>query len=561
MREVDRLTTEQYGLPAAQLMENAAIAVADAIENRLGGVIGKRGLVICGKGNNGGDGAAAARHLHLRGSRIDLILLGRVDDTRGEARRNFDLARAISEGQGETFTFVEAPDEQDLDEITWSLLPIEEPVFQVFTDGTEIARAKPDAIPMGVPLGIPYDFAVDAMLGTGLTRPATGLFGRAIEFLVRARASGIPVFAVDVPSGIASDSPSPIGPAVQADMTVTLTAPKPASVLPPACHYGGDLVVRSIGSPNKLINEAEAKLNLVEARMIEEWLARSRRGPEANKGDAGKVLIVAGSRGKTGAACLAGAGAIRSGAGLVTVATPASSQPVVASQLAIECMTEPLPETDSGSASLDGLRRVLELADRRDVLALGPGLGADDSTRELVRGLVLNRGVPMVLDADGLNSLAPWADILDGSSALPIIVTPHPGEMARLTAKPLAEVINNRVDIAQKFAMEHSVIVVLKGSRTVIAATDGQVFINPTGNQGMATGGTGDVLTGIIAGLLAQKLDDPLGATIAAVYLHGRAGDIAARRFGTRAMTASDLTAALGEAFVETGGEQERPIK
>src|SRR5262249_34970429 len=154
-------------------------------------VIGKRGLVICGKGNNGGDGAAAARHLHLRGSRIDLILLGKVDDTRGEARRNFDLARAISEGQGESFTFVEVPDEQDLDEITWSLLPIEEPVFQVFTDGTEIARAKPDAIPMGVPLGIPYDFAVDAMLGTGLTRPATGLFGRAIEFLVRARASGI----------------------------------------------------------------------------------------------------------------------------------------------------------------------------------------------------------------------------------------------------------------------------------------------------------------------------------------------------------------------------------
>jgi len=347
---------------------------------------------------------------------------------------------------------------------------------------------------------------------------------------------------------------------VCADITVTFTAPKPASVLPPACHYVGDLIVSAIGSPAELIDEAGSSLNLVEPKMIEEWLARSRRSPDANKGDVGKVLIVAGSRGKTGAACLSGLAAIRSGTGLVTVATPASSQPVVASQLAIECMTEPLPETETGSVSLDALRSLLELADQRDVLAIGPGLGAsDDSTRELVRGAVINRSVPLVIDADGLNSLAPWPGNLNGSSALPMILTPHPGEMARLTGKSIPQIVSNRVETARRFAMERSVIVVLKGSRTIIAAPDGQVYINPTGNSGMATGGTGDVLTGITVGLLAQKPDDPVGSTIAAVYIHGLAGDIAARRIGTRAMIASDIMGALGESFIQAGGEQERP--
>ena len=560
MREVDRMTTERYGIPGLQLMENAAIAVVDSIESKLGGLEGKRSIVLCGKGNNGGDGAAAARHLHLRGARIDLILLGKLEDTRGDARRNFELAHAISSGQPDRFIFVEAHSQQEFDRITQCLLPSDEPGFWAFTEGTDVARATPFPIPM--PPGVHYDLAVDAIFGTGLARPASGLFERAIDFLAKSRSHGIPVVSVDIPSGIASDSPDLIGPAVQADLTVTFTAPKPASVLPPACHYGGDLIVSSIGSPQDLIEEAASSLNLAEPRMIETWLAGSRRGPDANKGDVGKVLIVAGSRGKTGAACLSGLAALRSGTGLVTVATAASSQPVVASQLAIECMTEPLPETESGSVSLDALASVIDLANQRDVLAVGPGLGAsNDSTRELVRGMVLNRSVPLVLDADGLNSLAPWDQSLKGTADLPIILTPHPGEMARLTGKTIPEVVRGRVEIARQFAKEHSVIVVLKGSRTIVAATDGQVYINPTGNSGMATGGTGDVLTGIIAGLLAQKPDDPLGAVIIAVYIHGLAGDIAAGRVGTRAMIASDIIDNLGEAFIQAGGLQERPSR
>jgi len=538
MREVDRLTTERYGIPGLQLMENAAIAVVDSIEKRLGGLQGKRGIVLCGKGNNGGDGAAAARHLHLRGARIDLILLGKLEDTRGDAHRNFELVQAISSEQGDRFILVEAHGDQEFGRIA----------------GPELPGDKPD--------GVNYDFALDAIFGTGLARPASGLFERAIDFLMKLRSAGTPVIAVDIPSGLASDSSDLIGPAVQADLTVTFTAPKPANVLPPACHCGGDLVVSSIGSPDDLINEAGSGLNLVDPQMIRAWLSRSRRGPDANKGDVGKVLIVAGSRGKTGAACLSGLGALRSGTGLVTVATAASSQPVVASQLAVECMTEPLRETESGSVSLDALGSVIELANQRDVLAIGPGLGASsDSTREFVRGVVLNRSVPAVLDADGLNSLAPWDKSLKGTPDLPMILTPHPGEMARLAGETIPHVVSRRVEIARRFAVQHSVIVVLKGSRTTIAATDGQVYINPTGNSGMATGGTGDVLTGIVAGLLAQKPDDPLGATIAAVYIHGLAGDIAARRLGTRAMIASDIIAALGEAFIQAGGEQERPIQ
>jgi hydroxyethylthiazole kinase-like uncharacterized protein yjeF len=270
------------------------------------------------------------------------------------------------------------------------------------------------------------------------------------------------------------------------------------------------------------------------------------------------VLIVAGSRGKTGAACLAGSGAMRAGAGLVTVATAESSEPVVASRLIVECMTERLAETASGAVTREAAARALELASERDVVAIGPGLGsAEETTRAFVRALAVKRQRPMVIDADGLNSLAPWAENLRGSPELPMILTPHPGEMARLAGKSISDIVQNRVEVAREFATAHGVIVVLKGSRTLIAAPDSEVYVNPTGNPGMATGGTGDVLTGIIAGLLAQKTDDPLAATIAAVYLHGLAGDMAAGKSGTRAMIASDIAAHLGGAIIETGGEAE----
>jgi NAD(P)H-hydrate epimerase len=526
MREVDRLSTERYGIPSLTLMENAAARTLEAIERTFGPVAGKHALVVCGRGNNGGDGAALGRLLNTRGAIVDILLLGRIEDSQGDARINFELARSISAGASALGILEIASTDE----------------FERYTRSRK------------------HDFMIDAIFGTGLARPASGLFEAAITFLNQHR-NACPVISVDIPSGLASDSCELIGPAVHAHLTVTFTAPKLANVLPPACDYNGKLVVASIGSPDELIDASGSRTTLVEDHMIESWLRSSRRSSFANKGDVGKVLVVAGSRGKTGAACLTGEGALRAGAGLVTVATADSSQPVIASLLIAECMTEPLAETPSGSIALEAAQRVLQLAAERDVVAIGPGIGlTDDSTRAFVRAVVTRRERPMVIDAGALDALIPWPVGLSGDER-PMILTPHPGEMSRMTGKPIPEILRNRLETARDFAVSHGVILVLKGSRTVIAAPDGEAYINPTGNAGMATGGTGDVLTGVIAGLLAQKLDDPLGATIAAVYLHGLAGDVAASKLGVRAMIASDISAHLGDAFIEVGGDDERLIR
>jgi hydroxyethylthiazole kinase-like uncharacterized protein yjeF len=525
MREVDRLTTERYGVSSLLLMENAATRTIEAAEQRFPDVARKRALVICGPGNNGGDGAAIARLLHNKGASVDVLLLGRVEDSKGDAKTNFEAALDIAAAGKHEFRFVEV-----------------ETAAQFLQEAT----------------ANPHLLFIDAIFGTGLTRPVSGVFEDAIHFL-NDHTGECPVISVDLPSGVASDSHELIGPAVKADLTVTFTAPKIASVMPPASDLCGELVVASIGSPDELINSVGSRLNLIEEGDARQWLAASRRGDHANKGDVGKVLIVAGSRGKTGAACLAGEAALRAGCGLVTIATPVSSQPVVASRAIPECMTEPLAETSSGAVSREASDRVLELAAERDVVAIGPGLGSSEqSTRTLVRAVTMKRQRPMVIDADGLNSLAPWAENLRGSAALPLILTPHPGEMARLVSRSIADIKSDPIGVARGFAEDRGAILVLKGSPTIIAAPDGQVYVNSTGNAGMATGGTGDVLTGIIASFIAQKQDDPLSATIAAVYVHGIAGDIAASRLGTRAMIASDISAYLDEAFLAVGGNGER---
>ena len=525
MREVDRATIEQYATPGITLMENAASRTVEAAEKRYGPFDSKSALIICGRGNNGGDGAAIARLIHARGASVLLLLLGRVEDSRGDARENFEAARQIASSNGDTFRLVEVENAEQL-------------------KSEAAARAR--------------DVLFDAMLGTGLARPAAGLFQEAIE-LLNDYASRSPLIAVDVPSGLASDSQELIGPAVKAHLTVTFTAPKPASVLPPASDYNGELVVADIGSPDELIQAAGSKLNLVTPEMIAAWLTASRRKPDANKGDVGKVLIIAGSRGKTGAACLTGEAALRSGCGLATIATPASSQPIVAARAIAECMTEPLAETESGAVAREASDRAIELAAARDVIAIGPGLGStDESTRDFVRRVVGRAARPTVIDADGLNALAPWPDESGESARSPLILTPHPGEMSRLIVKPIDEIVRNRVAIARDFATESKAILVLKGSRTLVAAPDGEVYVNPTGNSGMASGGTGDVLTGIIVGFIAQKPDDPLRAVISAVYLHGLAGDLAAEWRSIRAMIASDITAMLGQAIIEVGGTVER---
>jgi ADP-dependent NAD(P)H-hydrate dehydratase / NAD(P)H-hydrate epimerase len=522
MREVDRLTTERYGVPSLLLMENAAAQTIAAVEKKYGSVKNKGALVICGKGNNGGDGAAIARQLYGKGCLVTALLLGRVEDTKGDARVNFEAAGALS-ATCEGFDFFAIEDHEQF-----------------------IQQATSE----------PHELFFDAIFGTGLTRRAADLFEQAILFLNNCK----PVIAVDLPSGLSSDVAEPLGANVRADLTVTFTAPKIANIFAPAARDNGEVVVAAIGSPDALVNSSGSKLNLVERSMIESWLESSRRTTETHKGDAGKVLLIAGSRGKTGAARLSGEAAMRAGAGLVTIATSQSAQPAVAAQVIAECMSESLAETETGSVALEALEQAIALAHERDVVALGPGLGsASESTRHFARQMITRRQFPMVIDADGLNALAGWTENLKGSAEFPLILTPHTGEMARLLEKPIKEVGQNRLEIAGDFAARHQVILVLKGHRTLIAAPDGEVYVNPTGNAGMATGGSGDVLTGLLAGLLAQKKDDALGATIAAVYLHGLAGDIAASRFGLRAMLASDISKHLGEAFMQIGGDKEKP--
>lgn len=528
MREIDRLTVERCGIPWSILMETAGSRVVEAIVELIGPVAGRYIAVLCGKGNNGGDGAVIARQLWMRGASVDAFLFGRIDETKGEARVNFEILHRISEGKGGN----------------------EHPSSDLFF----YEDASVEQVDMG------YDVVVDAIFGAGLSRPVEGIHAEAIETIrmIRGHETSL-IVSVDIPSGLSSDQGAPIGIHVDADLTVSFTAPKPGNVLSPACRSNGDLIIASIGTPDWLIDrESGSSLNLVEEGMVSSWLRDTVRPVDAHKGAVGDVLLVAGSRGKTGAAALASAATLRAGAGLVTVATAMSAQTLLVGQVLPEVMTEPLEETREGSISHSALDRALELTQPRTVLAIGPGLSsADPETREFVRQLLTQRRLPVILDADGLNAVAPWPADLRASDDLPIIVTPHPGEMARLTGLSNSEVTSDRLAVARDFARRSGAVTVLKGSRTIIASPDGDLFVNATGNPGMATAGSGDVLTGLLAGLLAQRPGDPLGAAIAAVYLHGLAGDLAARQSGIRSLIASDITGHLSEAFLLIGGTPE----
>src|SRR5215510_10836450 len=531
MREIDRLTVERCGIPYPPLMETAGSRVVEAIIHQFGEDVIKdeQWTVFCGKGNNGGDGAVVARLLWMKGAvKVRVYLFGKLDEISGEARENLDAVKRISA-------------EEAAEVAAWPGM-----IFQEITDENDTDEL------FKAPAGV----FIDALLGTGVKRKVEGLYAKAVEAINYWGSFGFTkVVSVDIPSGLSSDSPHLIGPYVRPDLTVTLTAPKIAN----ATCADGNLVVASIGTPWWMLDKIESPFEIMEEPECREFLRRSRRAPDAHKGSVGDVLLIAGSRGKTGAAALSSETILRAGAGLVTVATARSAQPLLVTQVRTEVMTEALDETHDGAISHSALDRALQLAQKRTVLALGPGLSSsDESTRAFVREMVERRSAPMVIDADGLNALAPWPEGLKGSDEAPIIVTPHPGEMARLTGKTNAEIVADRIDVAREFATRRHIITVLKGSRTIIAAPDGQVYVNPTGNAGMATAGSGDVLTGLVAGLLAQRPSEPLEATIAAVYLHGLAGDLAADRLGMRPLIASDIIANLSEAILQVGGDAER---
>lgn len=540
MREIDRLTTARCGVPSLALMERAAAATAKAVIGR-GGVTGKSILVLCGPGNNGGDGAVTARLLALDGAQVDVVLFAKVDETKGDAQTNFEKVQRLT---GESLVrFFECGSADEWKSLT----------------NTELAG--------------PYAVVVDALFGTGLTRPLAGVHQEVVGYLIelrRLRRDDGPnqpaIISIDIPSGLNSDSAQPIGVAVIADFTVTMTAPKPANVLPPAADYNGELTVADIGSPRELIEEAQPGLFVSEEADARRWLNRTRYTPDSYKNTHGHVLVIAGSRGFTGAAALCGNAAMRSGAGLVTVATPVSAQALVAMQVMPEVMTAALAETDRGAVSDAALAHVLKLAERANVIAIGPGMSSEDErTRALVRAVVEQRTTAVIVDADGLNCLAPWPKGLRGSQALPVILTPHPGEMLRLMGTNDRTTLDDRVRSAREFSVAHEVIVVLKGARALVAAPDGRVVVNSTGNAGVGTAGAGDTLTGVIAGFLAQaygtlKADaDAVEAVIAALYVSGLAGDIAAEEIGMRAMVASDIREHLSAAICALDPEGELP--
>jgi len=510
-REVDRLTTERYGVPSLTLMENAGKGVAGFIRQNFRRLGRRKTVVLCGKGNNGGDGFVVARHLLDIGAKPAVYLLGEPGEVRGDAGANLKRWQDVG-GQ---------------------------PV--VVRDSNEWQSGK-------AAVGS-ADIIVDAILGTGARGPVEGLLREAIEDINR-RTAAQTVVSVDIPSGLGADSGEVQGVCVSANFTITFTSPKVGFFLGEGHAHVGQLVVRDIGSPFELIEEiGQGHLRWLEPRELAQFAIP--RDPAGHKGDYGHALIVAGSVGKSGAAVLASWAALRVGAGLATVATPEPVLPIVASHLP-EVMTEPLPATETGSISLRSLEygRFDSLLKGKRALAIGPGLSTHNETQQFVRTIVGKRtAIPIILDADGLNAFDGHSAELKDSKEM-IALTPHPGEMARLLGSTTSEIQSQRLRVAQTAATNWGAFVILKGHQTIVAAPDGKAWINSTGNPGMATGGTGDVLTGMLAGLTAQHGHGSWWRTLGfGVYLHGLAGDLAAADVGQAPLMASDLIRAIPDAF------------
>jgi NAD(P)H-hydrate epimerase len=505
MRAIDRATSARFGVPSLTLMENAGAAVAEYVLSHHAAA--GRIVVFCGKGNNGGDGFVAARRLREQGKKVEVILLADPPDLRGDAAIMFGKLPNAA-------TVVHSSEELNSE------------------------RIRP---------ALHADLYLDAILGTGFKPPVSGLYAEAIAFM---NASQVPVIAVDIPSGADADAMSPqsvpqSGTIARANAVVTFTAPRPAHIF--SSLTAGATFVAGIGSPEAAI-VSELHLNVITARDVAPLIAP--RPPDSNKGSYGHVLVVGGSLGKAGAAAMAGISGLRAGAGLSTVATPKSVLATVAG-FHPELMTEPLPETDAGTISGGAQDRIIELAKGKSVLAIGPGISRNRQTSDLVRILVSRLQLPMVVDADGLNAFEGRSDELLGKGRT-LVITPHPGEMARLAQLSIADVQKDRLGAARKFAREHELIVVLKGHRTLVVQPDGEAWVNTTGNPGMATGGTGDILTGIVAGMIAQHNNDPFTAVLAAVHLHGLAGDVMRERVGEHSLVATDLLQGLPDAFRRT---------
>ncbi|HWF38476.1 MAG TPA: NAD(P)H-hydrate dehydratase [Candidatus Acidoferrales bacterium] len=519
MRDVDRLTTERHGIPGLMLMENAGTSVAEFVRKKFPHLERRSVVVFCGKGNNGGDGFVVARKLREFGAKPFVYLFAQLEEMRGDAAANRDHWKKSG---GE---------------------------IHVVSDAAGMAAGRSAAQSA--------DIVIDALLGTGTRGPVEGLLREAIEAM-NARRPEQTVAAVDIPSGANADTGEVASVAVEADYTVTFTAPKIGTLFGQANQCCGYLLVRDIGSPWSLIEQVgKGNVRWSEPREFAKFTVR--RKPTGHKGDYGHALIAAGSVGKGGAAVMASWAALRAGAGLVTVATP---EPVLAQVAAHrpEVMTEPLRPTETGSIALSNLEHGYfdALLKGKRVLGMGPGLTTHRETQEFVRAVVKQRNVPIVLDADGLNAFDGRAAEMRDSRGM-LTITPHPGEMSRLAGASTAEVQARRMEIAKKAAVDWNCCVILKGHQTITAAPSGAVYVNSTGNPGMGTGGTGDVLTGILSGLTAQYGAENWEQTLAfGVWLHGLAGDLAYADYDEAPLMAEDLILAIPRAYQKFYGEMRR---
>lgn len=509
MKAIDARASADFKIPSLILMENAGLRVLDTIKDISGDLAQSRIAILAGKGNNGGDGLVTGRHLINAGARVRIFLMGELEELTPDARLNFDI------------------------------------LIKMGADITPLTREE--HLPAFMDTLLKADLVLDAIYGIGFHGSLDAFEADLVQML---NSSRIPVVAVDIPSGVEADTGKVHGMAVRADYTVTMALPKLGQFLAPGCEYMGKLIVADISIPSQLVNDPGLKLNLIDLETVKKWIKP--RAADTHKGTYGHALVVGGSAGMVGAVTMTSCAALRCGAGLVTAALPESLAPILDNSV-MEVMSRSLPETNESSISPDALPAIESLLGTCSVCAAGPGMSRYQEANRIIRFILENSGVPVLIDADGINALASDVSVLKDRQ-VPIVITPHPRELSRLTGLTVEEIQNNRIEVATRYATAWGVTLVLKGHNTVVACPAGEVFINSSGNPGMATAGSGDVLSGIIAGLIAQGLRTQ-DAAIAGVYIHGCAGDRAAAELGQRGLIAGDLIDYLPYTLLDMAGE------
>lgn len=510
MQACDRFAIQKLKIPGIVLMENAGRGVVEAMERLYGPLSGKSALIFCGKGNNGGDGFVVARHLHSIGIKVTVILVGRQQDLKNDAKTNYVSIKNIARSfpKSNMLQLVELKSKRALD-----VLP-------------------------------QTDFIIDALFGTGFSGNIKGLYADVIKWVNSRKAVKV---SIDVPSGINADNGDVESVAIKADFTVTIELKKVGLITYKAMDYTGKIEVVGIGIPQQVTNAFKSNMFIVKSEDVGQVLPR--RSLQVHKHSVGKVFVLAGSRGMTGAAAMAASSVMRAGAGAVILGTPASVYPILAKKLT-EVMVVPLPETTEGTLSLNAYDMLLKHIQWSDIVIIGPGISRNSETKELICRITNECGKPLLIDADGLNVLSEKNNALKKHKSKEIIITPHIGELSRLMGIPVEEIERNRIEIVKQAAQQFKLTVVLKGAPTVTATEIGEVYINSTGNPGMATAGSGDVLSGLIGGLWAQGMSR-IAAAYSGVFIHGKAGDLAKRQYGEKSLMATDIQQLLPQSILE----------